>query len=136
MSDNWKRSFLAAFAKIPAQAAAGDSGDLPRAAEPASSARDEDEDKTLKGWGPLHSGATWTGVQKSGRNSYQVKVTLETVDFDNGKMTGLLEIHGLTPDIDKLVTFFEGVSIVLDTGANCGLLREQARSSRTTDQAS
>ncbi|KAI5476223.1 hypothetical protein MNV49_007985 [Pseudohyphozyma bogoriensis] len=68
--------------------------------------------------GPLHPGAIWEGVQKSGRNSYRVRVTIETVDVNVGTLTGLLEIHGLTPQLDSLVTFFEGEIV----GTHAGLV--------------
>ncbi|GAA5970048.1 hypothetical protein JCM11641_000247 [Rhodosporidiobolus odoratus] len=58
--------------------------------------------------GPLHPGATWAGVQRSGRNSYEVVVKVNTVDLNCGTMCGTLEIKGLTPELASLVTFFEG----------------------------
>ncbi|GAA6026830.1 hypothetical protein JCM8097_005891 [Rhodosporidiobolus ruineniae] len=60
------------------------------------------------GRGPLHSGATFAGVQRSGRNSYDVIVKLDHVDVESGRVCGTLEIKGLTTDLDKLVTFFDG----------------------------
>ncbi|GAA5835632.1 hypothetical protein JCM9279_004601 [Rhodotorula babjevae] len=62
----------------------------------------------LSSRGPLHSGSTWAGVQRSGRNSYEVTVKLDTVDMTTGSLTGTLEIKGLTPELESLVTFFEG----------------------------
>ncbi|TNY19856.1 vacuolar import and degradation protein-domain-containing protein [Rhodotorula diobovata] len=58
--------------------------------------------------GPLHAGSTWAGVQRSGRNSYEVTVKFDTVDMVIGAITGTLEIKGLTPELESLVTFFEG----------------------------
>ncbi|BGP14048.1 hypothetical protein JCM10213_002343 [Rhodosporidiobolus nylandii] len=58
--------------------------------------------------GPLHPGSTWAGVQRSGRSSYEVRVKIDTVDVAAGTVCGTLEIKGLTPDLDSLVTFFEG----------------------------
>ncbi|KAK4703812.1 glucose-induced degradation protein 4, partial [Phenoliferia sp. Uapishka_3] len=69
----------------------------------------------------LHSGSTWTGVQRSGRNSYKVKVTLDYVSIKDGVVNGLLEIHGLTPQLESLTTFFEG-DIIGDSGPNSGFL--------------
>lgn len=39
---------------------------------------------THTGRGPLHSGSTWAGVQRSGRNSYEV-----TVKFDESSLRSL-----------------------------------------------
>ncbi|GAA5906132.1 hypothetical protein JCM8208_000643 [Rhodotorula glutinis] len=69
----------------------------------------------LSSRGPLHSGSTWAGVQRSGRNSYEVTVKLDTVDMLTGSLTGTLEIKGLTPELESLVTFFEG-EIVGESG--------------------
>ncbi|GAA5937756.1 hypothetical protein JCM1841_004777 [Sporobolomyces salmonicolor] len=65
--------------------------------------------------GPLHPGATWKGVQRSGRNSYDVCVKFDSVDVSSGALTGTLEIKGLTPELESLVTFFEG-EIIGETG--------------------
>merc|ERR1719487_301610 len=66
--------------------------------------------------GPLHSGSTWVGVQRSGRNSYEVTVKFDEVDVVASKVCGTLEIKGLTPELDSLVTFFEG-EIVGEVGS-------------------
>merc|ERR1719487_2581668 len=66
--------------------------------------------------GPLHSGSTWVGVQRSGRNSYEVTVKFDEVDVVASKGCGTLEIKGLTPELDSLVTFFEG-EIVGEVGS-------------------
>ncbi|GAA5989140.1 hypothetical protein JCM10908_001179 [Rhodotorula pacifica] len=66
--------------------------------------------------GPLHSGSTWVGVQRSGRNSYEVTVKFDEVDIEASKVCGTLEIKGLTPELDSLVTFFEG-EIVGEVGS-------------------
>ncbi|KAK4048704.1 hypothetical protein OIO90_005697 [Microbotryomycetes sp. JL221] len=58
--------------------------------------------------GPLHAGAVFEGLQRSGRNSYKVRVNINTVDMQQGTVTGLLQIQHLTPELDSLVTFFEG----------------------------
>ncbi|GAA5890228.1 hypothetical protein JCM6882_008761 [Rhodosporidiobolus microsporus] len=60
------------------------------------------------GRGPLHPGASFHGVQRSGRNSYEVTVKIDDVHLDEGRLCGTLEIKGLTPELDSLVTFFEG----------------------------
>ncbi|GAA5829568.1 hypothetical protein JCM11251_000208 [Rhodosporidiobolus azoricus] len=60
------------------------------------------------GRGPLHPGASFHGVQRSGRNSYEVTVKIDDVHLDEGRLCGTLEIRGLTPELDSLVTFFEG----------------------------
>ncbi|KDE04794.1 hypothetical protein MVLG_04758 [Microbotryum lychnidis-dioicae p1A1 Lamole] len=66
--------------------------------------------------GPLHPGACWEGVQKSGRNVYKVKVDISTVDLNEGKLSGMLQIRHLTPELESLVTFFEGEIIGDGTG--------------------
>lgn len=58
--------------------------------------------------GPLHAGAVFEGHQKSGRTTYSVRVRLDSVDLNDGILSGLLEIKGLTPDLESLETFFEG----------------------------
>ncbi|ORY78480.1 vacuolar import and degradation protein-domain-containing protein [Leucosporidium creatinivorum] len=58
--------------------------------------------------GPLHPGAVWEGLQRSGRNSYKVRVNIDTVDLHQGTVSGLLQIQHLTPELESLVTFFEG----------------------------
>ncbi|GAA5900548.1 uncharacterized protein JCM6883_002878 [Sporobolomyces salmoneus] len=55
------------------------------------------------------------GVQRSGRNSYDVKVKIDTVDIESGTLAGTLEIKHLTPELESLVTFFEG-EIVSESG--------------------
>ncbi|SCV69479.1 BQ2448_2499 [Microbotryum intermedium] len=66
--------------------------------------------------GPLHPGACWEGVQRSGRNVYKVKVDISTVDLTEGKLSGMLQIRHLTPELESLVTFFEGEIIGDKTG--------------------
>ncbi|GAA5859153.1 hypothetical protein JCM1840_003778 [Sporobolomyces johnsonii] len=72
-------------------------------------------DKPPSSRGPLHPGATWKGVQRSGRNSYDVCVKFDSVDVSSGTLTGTLEIKGLTPELESLITFFEG-EIIGETG--------------------
>lgn len=69
----------------------------------------------------LHSGARWEGVQRSGRNSYAVRVTFDHVSLEDSVVNGLLEIHGLTPELPSLTTFFEG-EIIGDHGPRSGFL--------------
>lgn len=66
------------------------------------------------GRGPLHSGSTWEGVQRSGRSSFGVKVSIDQVDYTKGTCCGLLTISGLTPQLDNLTTFFEGEIVTGD----------------------
>jgi len=66
------------------------------------------------GRGPLHSGSTWEGVQRSGRSSFRVKVSIDQVDYHKGTCCGLLTISGLTPQLDNLTTFFEGEIVTGD----------------------
>ncbi|GAA5883338.1 hypothetical protein JCM16303_006696 [Sporobolomyces ruberrimus] len=89
-----------------------------------------DDRQTAKSVGKscLHPGSTWVGVQRSGRNSYDVKVQIDTVDIEAGTLAGTLEIKHLTPELESLVTFFEG-EIVSETGpgfltANYGATKE------------
>ncbi|KAM0792176.1 hypothetical protein ACM66B_004873 [Microbotryomycetes sp. NB124-2] len=70
--------------------------------------QDVNDRTRARGRGPLHAGAVWEGLQRSGRNSYKVKVNINTVDMEQGTVTGLLQIQHLTPELDSLVTFFEG----------------------------
>lgn len=57
--------------------------------------------------GPIHPGAIWSGTQRSGRASYDVRVTFTHVDLESGKAGGYLEIHQLTKDLPELVTYFD-----------------------------
>lgn len=66
------------------------------------------------GRGPLHTGSTWEGVQRSGRSSFGVKVSIDQVDYAKGTCCGLLTITGLTPQLDNLTTFFEGEIVTGD----------------------
>ncbi|GAA5980864.1 hypothetical protein JCM5350_003734 [Sporobolomyces pararoseus] len=76
---------------------------------------DDQSGRKNEGKSCLHPGSTWVGVQRSGRNSYDVKVKIDTVDIESGTLAGTLEIKHLTPELDSLVTFFEG-EIVSETG--------------------
>lgn len=55
----------------------------------------------------LYPGATFQGTQKSGRNSYDVNVTVVDVDFTSSFLCGYLRIRGLTDDWPELTTYFD-----------------------------
>ncbi|KAJ7510007.1 vacuolar import and degradation protein-domain-containing protein [Mycena galericulata] len=55
----------------------------------------------------LYPGATFQGTQKSGRNSYDVTVTIVDVDFPSSFLCGYLRIRGLTDDWPELTTYFD-----------------------------
>ncbi|KAI6144817.1 vacuolar import and degradation protein-domain-containing protein [Pisolithus thermaeus] len=55
----------------------------------------------------LYPGATFTGTQKSGRNSYDVTVTIVDVDLSSSFLCGYLCIRGLTEDWPELTTYFD-----------------------------
>ncbi|KAF9269394.1 hypothetical protein L218DRAFT_915443 [Marasmius fiardii PR-910] len=55
----------------------------------------------------LYPGATFQGIQKTGRNSYEVKVTIKDVDFSSSFLCGYLRISGLTHDLPELTTYFD-----------------------------
>ncbi|KAN0077065.1 Vacuolar import and degradation domain containing protein [Tylopilus felleus] len=55
----------------------------------------------------LYPGATFQGTQKSGRNSYDVNVTIVDVDFSSSFLCGYLRIRGLTNDWPELTTYFD-----------------------------
>ncbi|THH13937.1 hypothetical protein EW146_g6335 [Bondarzewia mesenterica] len=55
----------------------------------------------------LYPGATFQGTQKSGRNSYDVTVTIVDVDFSSSFLCGYLCIRGLTDDWPELTTYFD-----------------------------
>ncbi|OSD01544.1 hypothetical protein PYCCODRAFT_1452632 [Trametes coccinea BRFM310] len=55
----------------------------------------------------LYPGATFQGTQKSGRNSYDVNVTIVDVDFASSHLCGYLRIRGLTDDWPELTTYFD-----------------------------
>lgn len=52
--------------------------------------------------------AKYTGNQQSDRQTYNVEVTILTVDMEQSSMSGYLAIHGLTPEHPLLQTFFTG----------------------------
>uniref|UniRef100_A0A0W0FLE3 Protein kinase domain-containing protein n=1 Tax=Moniliophthora roreri TaxID=221103 RepID=A0A0W0FLE3_MONRR len=55
----------------------------------------------------LYPGAIFQGTQKSGRNSYDVTVTIVDVDFSSSFLCGYLRICGLTNDWPELTTYFD-----------------------------
>ncbi|GJE95151.1 vacuolar import and degradation protein-domain-containing protein [Phanerochaete sordida] len=55
----------------------------------------------------LYPGAIFQGTQKSGRNSYDVSVTIVDVDFSLSHLCGYLRIRGLTDDWPELTTYFD-----------------------------
>ncbi|TDL24813.1 hypothetical protein BD410DRAFT_785531 [Rickenella mellea] len=60
-----------------------------------------------QGYGCLYPGAIFQGTQKSGRNSYDVNVTIVDVDFSSSFLCGYLRIRGLTDDWPELTTYFD-----------------------------
>jgi len=59
---------------------------------------------TVSGLAP---GSKFRGLQKSGRNQYEVNVDLLSVDLANSELCGYLKIKGLTEEFPELITFFE-----------------------------
>ncbi|KAG9094607.1 hypothetical protein FRC06_010641 [Ceratobasidium sp. 370] len=55
----------------------------------------------------LYPGASFVGIQKSGRNSYNVSVTIVNVDFPGSTLCGYLTIENLTDDHPQLTTYFD-----------------------------
>ncbi|KZT56384.1 hypothetical protein CALCODRAFT_497411 [Calocera cornea HHB12733] len=58
------------------------------------------------GRGCLYPGSVFSGTQRSGRNSYDVTVTIVDVSFAEATLTGYLLIHNLTPSHPRLTTLF------------------------------
>lgn len=85
----------------------------------------------------LYPGATFQGTQKSGRNSYEVNVTIvvrpaclthlsctygpKDVDFSSSFLCGYLRIRGLTDDWPELTTYFDAEII----GSRYGFLTQK-----------
>lgn len=85
----------------------------------------------------LYPGATFQGTQKSGRNSYDVNVTIvvrsacvahlscthapKDVDFSSFFLCGYLRIRGLTDDWPELTTYFDAEII----GSRYGFLTQK-----------
>ncbi|KAG8998682.1 hypothetical protein FRB93_013461 [Tulasnella sp. JGI-2019a] len=55
----------------------------------------------------LYPGASFSGTQKSGRNNYDVTVTVVDVDFSSNFLCGYLKISNLTDDYPELTTYFD-----------------------------
>jgi len=68
----------------------------------------------------LYPGASFQGTQKSGRNSYDVTVTIVDVDFSSSFLCGYLRICGLTDDWPELTTYFDAEII----GSRYGFLTQ------------
>ncbi|KAG5220907.1 casein kinase [Salix suchowensis] len=77
----------------------------------------------------LHPGATFRGTQKSGRNSYDVNVTIVDVDFASSFLCGYLRIRGLTDDWPELTTYFDAEII----GSRYGFLTRNWGANETED---
>jgi hypothetical protein len=58
--------------------------------------------------GALYDGSQFKGVQKCGSNKYNVVVDIQHVDLAASKISGYLNIEGLTSECPELTTFFEG----------------------------
>lgn len=56
----------------------------------------------------LYNGSSFSGCQKSKKESYEVNVRIKHVDFENSYLCGYLCINHLTQDHPSLTTFFEG----------------------------
>lgn len=68
----------------------------------------------------LYPGAEFHGTQKSGRNSYDVSVTIVDIDFASSFLCGYLCIRGLTEDYPELTTYFDAEII----GSRYGFLTQ------------
>lgn len=56
----------------------------------------------------LYNGSSFSGFQKSKKESYEVNVKIQHVDFENSYLCGYLCINHLTQSHPSLTTFFEG----------------------------
>ncbi|KAK7693537.1 hypothetical protein QCA50_003106 [Cerrena zonata] len=77
----------------------------------------------------LYPGASFQGTQKSGRNSYDVNVTIVDVDFSSSHLCGYLRIRGLTDDWPELTTYFDAEII----GSRYGFLTRNWGASEQED---
>ncbi|KAF9053861.1 hypothetical protein BDZ89DRAFT_1088330 [Hymenopellis radicata] len=77
----------------------------------------------------LYAGAEFRGTQKSGRNSYDVTVTIVDVDFASSFLCGYLCIRGLTEDYPELTTYFDAEII----GSRYGFLTQNWGASEADD---
>ncbi|CUA75028.1 Glucose-induced degradation protein 4 homolog [Rhizoctonia solani] len=77
----------------------------------------------------LYPGAQFMGIQKSGRNSYNVSVTIVNVDFPGSTLCGYLTIENLTDDHPQLTTYFDAEII----GPKYGFLTQSYGASEMDD---
>lgn len=56
----------------------------------------------------LHSGSSFSGYQKSSKESYEVNVKIQYIDFERSYLCGYLCINHLLETHPSLTTFFEG----------------------------
>ncbi|KAH7340744.1 vacuolar import and degradation protein-domain-containing protein [Rhizoctonia solani] len=77
----------------------------------------------------LYPGAQFVGIQKSGRNSYNVSVTIVNVDFPGSTLCGYLTIENLTDDHPQLTTYFDAEII----GPKYGFLTQSYGASEMDD---
>ncbi|CAE6520919.1 unnamed protein product [Rhizoctonia solani] len=77
----------------------------------------------------LYPGASFVGIQKSGRNSYNVSVTIVNVDFPGSTLCGYLTIENLTDDHPQLTTYFDAEII----GPKYGFLTQRYGASEMDD---
>ncbi|KAL5483627.1 hypothetical protein ACEPAI_8859 [Sanghuangporus weigelae] len=60
-----------------------------------------------KGYKCFQPGAIFKGVQRSGRNSYDVEINIIDIDIEASFLCGLLSIHGLTGSHPDVTTYFD-----------------------------
>ncbi|KAG8897789.1 hypothetical protein FRB99_007918 [Tulasnella sp. 403] len=85
--------------------------------------------RTSRGNHCLYPGASFSGTQKSGRNNYEVSITIIDVDFATSFLCGYLRINGLTDDYPELTTYFDAEII----GERFGFLTHDYGASETED---
>lgn len=56
----------------------------------------------------LYNGSSFSGHQKSKKESYEVNVKIQHIDYENSYLCGYLCINHLTQSYPSLTTFFEG----------------------------
>ncbi|KAI5993876.1 vacuolar import and degradation protein-domain-containing protein [Pisolithus albus] len=79
----------------------------------------------------LYPGATFTGSQTCGRNSYSVTVTIVDVDLSSSFLCGYLCICGVTEDWPELTTYFDGEIM----GNRHGFLTQKWEASEQVDMS-
>eukprot|EP00055_Hartaetosiga_balthica_P000449 m.136590 g.136590 ORF g.136590 m.136590 type:complete len:194 (-) comp10772_c0_seq1:2686-3267(-) len=55
----------------------------------------------------LFSGSEFSGTQRSSQTLFPLKASFNVVDFSTNTLCGVLEIQNLTPQLEKLQTFFD-----------------------------